>query len=177
MDITNFTLNEVKLHDEITNYLNDRERKDNYSFNLMEDGCNTVINLIEKYNRLASKMDETVNQLEELAKNPCGTSKYCKHAYDGFLNEHGCEHCVAYQAIEIVKGGKNCTNLYNLSDENDVEIERECGNYNCMTQADRIRSMSDEELAEWFSTVTDDVLRGSTWSKDGWMKYLQSEVE
>lgn len=26
MDITNFTLNEVKLHDEITNYLNDRER-------------------------------------------------------------------------------------------------------------------------------------------------------
>ena len=49
--------------------------------------------------------------------------------------------------------------------------------YKRMTQADRIRSMSDEELAEWFSTVTDDVLRGSTWSKDGWMKYLQSEVE
>ena len=46
-----------------------------------------------------------------------------------------------------------------------------------ITNADRIRSMSDEELAEWFSTVTDDVLRGSTWSKDGWMKYLQSEVE
>ena len=46
-----------------------------------------------------------------------------------------------------------------------------------LTNADRIRSMSDEELAEWFSTVTDDVLRGSTWSKDGWMKYLQSEVE
>ena len=49
--------------------------------------------------------------------------------------------------------------------------------YTRMTQADRIRSMSDEELAEWFSTVTDDVLRGSTWSKDGWMKYLQSEEE
>ena len=49
--------------------------------------------------------------------------------------------------------------------------------YTRMTNADRIRSMSDEELAEWFSTVTDDVLRGSTWSKDGWMKYLQSEVE
>ena len=45
------------------------------------------------------------------------------------------------------------------------------------TNADRIRSMSDEELAEWFSTVTDDVLRGSTWSKDEWMKYLQSEEE
>ena len=45
------------------------------------------------------------------------------------------------------------------------------------TNADRIRSFSDDELAEWFSTVTDDVLRGSTWSKDGWMKYLQSEEE
>ena len=49
--------------------------------------------------------------------------------------------------------------------------------YKRMTQADRIRAMSDDELAEWFSTVTDDVLRGSTWSKDGWMKYLQSEEE
>lgn len=45
------------------------------------------------------------------------------------------------------------------------------------TNADRIRTMSDEELAEWFFTVTDDVLNGSIWSKDGWMKYLQSEVE
>ena len=52
-------------------------------------------------------MDETVNQLEELAKNPCGTSTYCKHASDGFLDEHGCEHCVAYRAIEIVKEGKS----------------------------------------------------------------------
>ena len=57
---------------------------------------------------------------------------------------------------------KNCTNLYNLSDDNDVivgkwcpkvndsphvEIERECEYYKRMTQADRIRSMSDEELA------------------------------
>lgn len=49
--------------------------------------------------------------------------------------------------------------------------------YTRMTQANRIRAMSDDELAEWFSTVTDDVLRGSTWSKDGWMKYLQSEEE
>lgn len=58
---------------------------------------------------------------------------------------------------------KNCTNLYNLSDENDVivrkwcpkisdspdvEAERKCGYYKCMTQGERIRSMRDEELAE-----------------------------
>ena len=77
---------------------------------------------------------------------------------------------------------KNCTNLHEHWCEKIVDSpwedkERECDQYKCMTQAERIRSMTDEELAEWFSTVTDDVLRGSTWSKDGWMKYLQSEVE
>lgn len=77
---------------------------------------------------------------------------------------------------------KNCTNLHEhwcekIVDSPCEDTERECDQYKCMTQAERIRSMTDEELAEWFSTVTDDVLRGSTWSKDGWMKYLQSEVE
>ena len=77
---------------------------------------------------------------------------------------------------------KNCTNLHEhwcekIIDSPCEDTERDCDQYKCMTQAERIRSMTDEELAEWFSTVTDDVLRGSTWSKDGWMKYLQSEVE
>ena len=63
---------------------------------------------------------------------------------------------------------KNCNNLYNLSDDNDVivgkwcpkvndsphvEIERECEYYKRMTQADRIRSMSDEELAELLYSI------------------------
>ena len=63
---------------------------------------------------------------------------------------------------------KNCTNLYNMSNENDeivgkwcpktndspdVESERECRHYKCMTQADRIRSMSDEELAEFLTHI------------------------
>ena len=56
---------------------------------------------------------------------------------------------------------KNCKNIYNQSDENDVivgkwcpkindspdiDMERDCEHYNSMTNADRIRSMSDEEL-------------------------------
>lgn len=45
------------------------------------------------------------------------------------------------------------------------------------TNADRIRSMTDEELAEWFNTVTKDVLGGSTWNKKGWLKWLRSESE
>ncbi|MGN0246804.1 MAG: hypothetical protein ACI4DK_12695 [Lachnospiraceae bacterium] len=67
-----------------------------------------------------------------------------------------------------MKKCKNCNNLYNLSDENDVfvgkwcpkindspdiDMERECVHYKGMTQADRIRSMSDEELAEFLDEV------------------------
>lgn len=57
---------------------------------------------------------------------------------------------------------KNCKNLYNLSNNDDVivgkwcpkvndspheEIERDCEDYKSNTNADRIRSMTDEELA------------------------------
>lgn len=45
------------------------------------------------------------------------------------------------------------------------------------TNADRIRNMSDEELAKWFDTVTKDVLGGSTWNKNGWLKWLRAESE
>ena len=45
------------------------------------------------------------------------------------------------------------------------------------TNADRIRSMTDEELAEWFDTVTKDVLGGSTWDKKGWLKWIREESE
>ena len=37
--------------------------------------------------------------------------------------------------------------------------------------------MTDEELAEWFNTVTKDVLGGSTWNKKGWLKWLRAESE
>lgn len=57
---------------------------------------------------------------------------------------------------------RNCQNLYNLSNNDDVivgkwcpkindspheEIERDCEYYKSNTNADRIRSMTDEELA------------------------------
>lgn len=91
----------------------------------------------------------------------------------------------------------NCTNLYNLSDENDVivgkwcpkindspdiEAERECRNYKRMTQGDRIRAMSDEEMAEFLCKVKSDY----QWSDHAfpseeecgeWVEWLQSEVE
>lgn len=80
---------------------------------------------------------------------------------------------------------KNCNNLYNLSNKDDVivgkwcpkindsphlDMERNCEHYKAMTNADRIRSMTDEELAKWFDAVTKDILGGSTWDKKGCIK-------
>ena len=46
------------------------------------------------------------------------------------------------------------------------------------TNADRIRNMSDEELAEFILDITNDVLSGSVWQDtNGCMIYLESEVE
>lgn len=64
---------------------------------------------------------------------------------------------------------KNCSNLYNLSNQDDeivgkwcekkndspdTELERECDYYKCMTNGDRIRSMTDEELSDFLMDVT-----------------------
>lgn len=46
-----------------------------------------------------------------------------------------------------------------------------------VTNADRIRNMSDEELADFLATVTSDTICGSSWDYDGWIKELQSEAE
>lgn len=96
---------------------------------------------------------------------------------------------------------KNCNNLYNLSDENDVivgkwcpkindspdlEMERDCEHFKCLTNADRIRSMTDEELAELLClydacvTCSHDGRTCNTMNCDEiglTKKWLQSEVE
>ena len=95
---------------------------------------------------------------------------------------------------------KNCTNLYNMSNENDeivgkwcpktndspdVESERECRHYKCMTQADRIRSMNDEELLDFICSI-ETYDEGSVKTIEGGSalcsvtdveNWLQSEVE
>lgn len=49
--------------------------------------------------------------------------------------------------------------------------------YTRMTNADRIRSMSDEELAEWLTKITDDAqLDAETKCNYQWGEWLQSEV-
>ena len=47
-----------------------------------------------------------------------------------------------------------------------------------MTNADQIRAMSDEELAEWLTKITDDAqLDAATKCDYQWKDWLQSEVE
>ena len=67
---------------------------------------------------------------------------------------------------------KNCNNLYNLSggdngivskwcfkinDCPDIEAERTCDKYVSMTNADRIRDMTDEELSNFLWIVWDEI--------------------
>ena len=90
---------------------------------------------------------------------------------------------------------KNCVNLrYNwcekVSDSPDENMERECVHFRHTTNADRIRSMSDEELADYifgvavhekpcvlcsdycdFCELTGEECRNKT------LQWLQSEVE
>ena len=89
---------------------------------------------------------------------------------------------------------KNCINLQNhwcdmVADSPDENAERECGHYKRMTQADRIRAMSDEELAELLDSVDNGGIRAldvdypcdectqKTKCEDCFKEWLRSEVE
>lgn len=88
---------------------------------------------------------------------------------------------------------ENCNNLYNLSDENDlivgkwcpkisdspdIETEIECKHFKAMSQADRIRAMSDKELAEFLVDVeTHGYYDQSVSGTLEMINWLQSEVE
>ena len=46
------------------------------------------------------------------------------------------------------------------------------------TNADRIRSMTDEELADWFSSIAEDaVMSGGKIKSSVWLSWLKSPVE
>lgn len=77
-------------------------------------------------------------------------------------------------SIQNYETNHTCNCQHN-SNSRDNEPCCRCDSRN--TNADRIRNMSDKELAEFLSTVTSDVICGSSWDYDGWIKELQSEAE
>lgn len=87
---------------------------------------------------------------------------------------------------------KKCQNIYNLSNKDDVivgkwcpkindspdiERERECKHFKSMSNADKIRAMTDEELADFFSERDKIPNRYKCKEIEDWIKWLQSEVE
>lgn len=69
---------------------------------------------------------------------------------------------------------KNCANM-----DNDYCFACDNGNqFKPMTNADRIRSMSDEELAEWASIIENNAAAtNSGWLPSRWLGWLRREWE
>lgn len=83
---------------------------------------------------------------------------------------------------------KNCINLDRQGwcekavDSPEPNRERECYYFQRMTNADRIRRMSDEELAEWIFEHTDCIACPQNKDCDDlcaehWLEWLKKEVE
>jgi hypothetical protein len=68
-----------------------------------------------------------------------------------------CKNCTrlyrAYDEEDEVLVGKFCEKIF---DHPDVEVERDCIFFNPMTNGDRIRRMTDEELAKFISGIDHD---------------------
>lgn len=66
----------------------------------------------------------------------------------------------------------------NILDSPDKDWERDCKYYQVATNADRIRAMSDEELAKKISGIESFALTcGGGWPPEKWLDWLKQEVE
>lgn len=78
---------------------------------------------------------------------------------------------------------KNCVNLRNnwcekVSDSPYENMERECVHFRHMTNADRIRAMSDEELAVLIAREIVHVPHSGFYvAKSAWLRWLHETVE
>lgn len=96
---------------------------------------------------------------------------------DSHLIEHDSEECLHCKEIE-----GNCCDYRNclicVCDSTIKIVNEFAEEYKPKTQADKVRSMSDEELAEWLTKITDDAqLDARTKCNYQWEEWLQSEAE
>jgi hypothetical protein len=84
-----------------------------------------------------------------------------------------CKNCVRH--VHVNDDGERTIGTPNwcfyLSDSPCEEIERDCPAFKSLTNADRIRSMTDEELADWLAK-SDPECDPSEW----WLRWLRQEV-
>lgn len=64
-----------------------------------------------------------------------------------------CKNCNNLHILTDLKGEVVSNWCPNINDCPDIEIERECEYCNAMTNADRIRNMTDGEMAEWIHNI------------------------
>jgi len=87
-----------------------------------------------------------------------------------------CKNCKVLTFVEAY--GEKYPWCDMLDDYPNIEFERDCPKFERMSNADRIRAMSDEELAEWLTKITDDAQRDARTKCDyQWGEFLKSEVK
>lgn len=64
-----------------------------------------------------------------------------------------CKNCINFDRAITSDNEYICNWCEKIKDNPHEEIERECDHYVTMTNADRIRSMTDEELAEFLDDI------------------------
>lgn len=112
--------------------------------------------IIKETDKAGSDEAECINLLIDILE------KYLKEEAE---DEHdGCKKC-KYECLEDDKEPcKGCKQ--NATD-----------NYEPMTNADRIRQMSDAELAGWVIDITIDARRGNARTRVEWYEWLRKESE
>lgn len=65
-----------------------------------------------------------------------------------------CKNCRNFDRVITSDNEYICNWCEKIKDNPHEEIERECEHYVTMTNADRIRSMTDEELAKFLEAIT-----------------------
>ena len=91
-----------------------------------------------------------------------------------------CKNCVRH--VHLNDDGERTVGTPNwcfyLSDSPDEELERDCIAFKSLTNADRIRAMPDEELANKMSGIESFALTcGGGWPPEKWLDWLKQEAE
>lgn len=88
-----------------------------------------------------------------------------------------CKNCTrlykAYDEESEVENGLWCDKIF---DSPDVEMERDCIHYKCMTNGDRLRAMSNEELVEWIFKHDTYVVCHGRKRRDELLEWLEKEA-
>lgn len=92
-----------------------------------------------------------------------------------------CKNCRNFDMAITSDNEYICNWCEKIKDNPHEEIERECEYYEAMTNADRIRSMTDEELAEWIEGFYACIVLGANIHFDAeiegsTLEWLKSEV-